>query len=85
MEATIKIRKQIKDVQQDIAVLYRASRDSRTPWLARCLIFIILAYLLSPIDLIPDFIPVIGMLDEVLLLPVLASIALNMVPEEIKK
>ena len=49
--------------------LWFACRDPRTPWYARALAMLIVAYALSPIDLIPDFIPVLGYLDELILLP----------------
>lgn len=60
--------------------LYLAARDSRTPWYARLLVLIIVAYALSPIDLIPDFIPVLGLLDDLLLLPLLIALAIKATP-----
>jgi uncharacterized membrane protein YkvA (DUF1232 family) len=63
--------------------LYLAARDSRTPWYVRLLVLIIVAYALSPIDLIPDFIPVVGYLDDLVLLPLLIAVAVKATPEEI--
>ena len=56
-------------IRKDIPALYFAYRDPRTPWLAKTLAIALVAYALSPIDLIPDFIPVLGLIDEVVLLP----------------
>ncbi|HOF52918.1 MAG TPA: YkvA family protein, partial [Rhodoferax sp.] len=56
-------------IKRDAVAVYFASRDPRTPWLARILAVAIAAYALSPVDLIPDFIPVLGYLDDVLLVP----------------
>ena len=56
-------------IKRDGLTLWFALRDPRTPWLARALAWLVVAYALSPIDLIPDFIPVLGYLDDLLLLP----------------
>jgi uncharacterized membrane protein YkvA (DUF1232 family) len=56
-------------IKRDAVALYLATRDPRVPWYAKALAIVIAAYALSPIDLIPDFIPVIGYLDELILLP----------------
>ena len=57
-----------------------AARDPRTPWYARLVIVIVVSYALSPIDLIPDFIPVLGYLDDLLLLPFGLFFSLNSSP-----
>ena len=62
-----------------------ALRDPRTPWYAKTLIPFVLAYALSPIDLIPDFIPVIGYLDDILVVPAGIALALNMIPADVIK
>ena len=51
-------------LKAEVAALYIASRDPRTPWAAKAICIAVVAYALSPIDLIPDFIPVLGLLDE---------------------
>ena len=61
-------------------MLYFATRDPRTPWYARLFVGLVVAYALSPIDLIPDFIPVFGYLDEAILLPVAIWFALRLLP-----
>jgi uncharacterized membrane protein YkvA (DUF1232 family) len=63
--------------------LWFAYRDARTPWAAKALCVFVVGYALSPIDLIPDFIPVLGYVDDVLLLPVLIWLAIRMLPAEV--
>jgi uncharacterized membrane protein YkvA (DUF1232 family) len=58
-------------------------RDSRTPKVAKVLLWVAIGYALSPIDLIPDFIPVIGYLDDIVILPVLLYIAIKSVPKDV--
>lgn len=59
-------------------------RDKRTPWYAKAIVILALAYIISPIDLIPDFIPVIGLLDEVILIPIVYSVVMKLVPDMVK-
>jgi uncharacterized membrane protein YkvA (DUF1232 family) len=70
-------------LRRDALVLWFASRDARTPWYAKCLAACIVAYALSPIDLIPDFIPVVGMLDEIILLPGAIWLVLKLMPRQV--
>ena len=63
--------------------LYLASRDPRTPWYAKLLVAGIVAYALSPIDLVPDFIPVLGYLDDLVLLPLGIFLALKLIPPQV--
>lgn len=74
---------QARSITSELHVLYRAARDPRTPRAARWLIVAALAYALSPIDLIPDFIPILGMLDELILLPAVFALALRLIPPEV--
>ena len=69
-------------LKQEVMTLWFACRDPRTPWYARVLTMLIVAYALSPIDLIPDFIPVLGYLDELILLPAGIYLVLKLVPVE---
>ena len=71
-----------KSIKRDAITLWLAARDPRTPWYAKVLAGLVAAYALSPIDLIPDFIPIIGYLDDLLILPlgILAVVALIPVP-----
>jgi uncharacterized membrane protein YkvA (DUF1232 family) len=66
-----------------VCVLYLSLKDPRTPWYAKAFLFLIIAYALSPIDLIPDFIPVLGYLDDLILVPAGVYLALKMVPAEL--
>lgn len=70
-------------LKRESLALYYATRDARTPWYAKLLAGAIVAYAISPIDLIPDFIPVLGLLDELLLLPAAIWLALKLVPVEV--
>jgi uncharacterized membrane protein YkvA (DUF1232 family) len=70
-------------VRRDVHALWLAARDPRTPWYARAFALAIAAYALSPIDLIPDFVPVLGYLDEVILLPPAILLAVRLVPPEL--
>ncbi len=63
--------------------LYLAYRDPRTPWLARVFAAGVVAYAFSPIDLIPDVIPVLGYLDDLVLIPLGVALALRMIPERV--
>ena len=67
-------------IKRDLVALYLAGRDPRTPVLARLLAICVVAYALSPIDLIPDFIPVIGLLDDLILVPLGLAIAVRLIP-----
>ena len=67
----------------DALALYFAARDPRTPWYARILVAAVVAYAFSPIDLIPDFIPVIGYLDDLLIVPLGLALALRLVPGDV--
>ena len=71
---------QARALQRETHALYLAGRDPRTPWPAKVVIALVVAYALSPIDLIPDFIPVLGYLDDVLLLPLGIYLALKIIP-----
>ena len=74
------LKERVLALQRELVVLYLAFRDPRTPWYARAWIVLVLAYALSPIDLIPDFIPVLGLLDDLLLVPLGIWLALRLVP-----
>lgn len=67
-------------LKRDIVALYIAARDPRTPWLAKGTAFAVAAYAVSPIDLIPDFIPVLGYLDDLLILPLGILLAIHLIP-----
>ncbi len=72
-----------KRLKSEVMALYYAAQDPRVPWTAKGVMLVALGYALSPIDLIPDFIPVLGYLDDLLILPALISLALRLVPAEV--
>ncbi|MCA6121970.1 DUF1232 domain-containing protein [Bradyrhizobium sp. WSM 1704] len=72
-----------RDLKRDSFALYLASRDPRVPWYVKALAVAIAAYALSPIDLIPDFIPVLGYLDDLILLPLGIWLAISLIPAEV--
>lgn len=70
-------------VKRDVHALYLASRDPRVPWYAKALAALVAGYALSPIDLIPDFIPVLGYLDDVILVPAGIWLVIRLIPADI--
>jgi len=78
-----RLRDWAKALQREVIALWFAYRHPRTPWFAKLLAMLIVAYALSPIDLIPDFIPLLGYLDEVILLPGAIYLTLKLIPAEV--
>ena len=76
-------KEKTRRLKTDIFALYLAFQDRRTPWYAKAFIILIVAYALSPVDLVPDFIPVIGYLDDLILVPAGIYLALKIVPEKV--
>ncbi|MES2633549.1 MAG: YkvA family protein [Pseudomonadota bacterium] len=70
-------------IKRDAVTLWFAGKHPATPWHAKALALFVVAYALSPIDLIPDFIPVLGYVDDVLLLPALIWLAVRMLPPDV--
>lgn len=77
------LQQRARTLKADTVTLYFAARHRRTPWHAKLFMVAIVAYAFSPIDLIPDFVPVLGYLDELILLPVGISLALRMIPPDV--
>jgi uncharacterized membrane protein YkvA (DUF1232 family) len=78
-----RIKSWAKHIKQDVVALWFAGRDARTPFLAKVTAAFVVAYALSPIDLIPDFIPLLGYLDDLVILPVGIWIVVRMIPKEL--
>ena len=78
-----KLKAHAKSLKGEVYAIYFAARDPRTPWYAKAIVACVVAYALSPIDLIPDFIPVLGYLDDLLLLPIGIYLALKLIPAEV--
>ena len=72
-----------KKLKSEIYALYLASKHPRTPWYAKVLAALIVGYVLSPIDLIPDFIPVVGYLDDLILVPLGIVLLIKIIPGDI--
>jgi uncharacterized membrane protein YkvA (DUF1232 family) len=72
-----------RTVKRDAHALYLAARDPRVPWYAKALVVAIAAYAASPIDLIPDFIPVVGYLDDIIIVPLGIALVIKLIPAEI--
>lgn len=79
-----KIKAWGKKLKQQIFILYYAYKDERVPWFVKVFVACVVAYAFSPIDLIPDFIPVLGFIDDVIILPLGIFFALKLIPEDIK-
>lgn len=71
-------------LRRNAFILYLAYKDPRMPWYAKAFTICVVAYAFSPIDLIPDFIPVLGLLDDVIIVPLGISLALKMIPEQVR-
>ena len=70
-------------IKQDVVAVYFAARDPRTPWFTRVLAIAVAAYALSPIDLIPDFIPILGYLDDLLIVPLGLLLVIRLLPPQV--
>ena len=77
------LKTRAKQLKTDIPALFLSVQDKRTPILAKVLAGITVIYALSPIDLVPDFIPVLGYLDDVILLPTLVALTIKFIPNEV--
>lgn len=83
MNASEKLKAWARRIKRDGVTLWFAGKHPRTPWYAKALGVFVVAYALSPIDLIPDFIPVLGYVDDVLLLPVLIWLTIKLLPADV--
>lgn len=72
-----------RKLKRETLALWLALRDKRTPWYARVVTGLVVAYAFSPIDLIPDFIPVLGYLDDLILVPLGAALAIRLIPKDV--
>ena len=79
----LNLKKRAEQLKTDIPAIFIALKHKQTPLAAKILAAIAIAYALSPIDLIPDFIPVIGLLDDVILVPVLITLAVKLIPADV--
>lgn len=78
-----KVKDWARTIKRDVHAVYLAARDPRTPWYAKALALCVAGYALSPIDLIPDFIPVLGYLDDAIIVPLGILAVVKMIPPEV--
>lgn len=83
MSTSDKLKLWAKRIKRDGLTLWFAGKHPYTPWYAKALGLFVVAYALSPIDLIPDFVPIFGYLDDVLLLPALIWLTVNLLPADV--
>ena len=81
LQESLKIR--AKGLKKEIIAIYYAHQDARTGFLPKALMLITLGYALSPIDLIPDFIPVLGYLDDLIIVPGLIALSIRLIPADV--
>ena len=77
------LKQRARHLKAETYSLYLAARDPRTPWYTKLLVAGIVAYAISPIDLIPDFIPLLGYLDDLVLIPLGIVLALKLIPPQV--
>ena len=77
------LKEKAKQLKTDIPAVFLALKDKKTPWYAKFFAMLTVVYALSPIDFIPDFIPVLGYLDDLIILPALVAITVKCIPDEL--
>ena len=83
MALLTELKQRARHLKAETFGLYLAARDARTPWYAKLLAAGIVAYAVSPIDLIPDFVPVLGYLDDLILIPAGIALAIRLIPDAV--
>lgn len=78
-----KLKSRARALKNEAYTIYLSARDPRTPWYAKALIFFVVAHTFSPIDLIPDFIPILGFLDDLIITPSGIWLAVRLIPPEV--
>ncbi|MBO9610239.1 MAG: DUF1232 domain-containing protein [Paenibacillaceae bacterium] len=78
-----KLKGKARSIKQNLFVLFLSYKDSRVPWYTKLFTICVVAYAFSPIDLIPDFIPILGYLDDLIIVPLGIALALKMIPEPV--
>ena len=77
------LKEKAKQLKIDIPAVFLALKDKKTPWYAKLFAALTVAYALSPIDFIPDFIPFLGYLDDVIILPSLVALTIKFIPKDV--
>ena len=78
-----KLRSRARALKNEAYAIYLAAKDPRTPWYAKAFIYFVVAHTFSPIDLIPDFIPILGYLDDIIITPLGIALAIRLIPAEV--
>ena len=78
-----RLKSRARALKHEVFAVYLAAKNPRTPWYAKVLIFLVVAHTLSPIDLIPDFIPILGYLDDLIITPLGLVLAIRMIPADV--
>lgn len=79
----INLKEKAGQLNKDIPAIFLALKKKETPWYARFLALLTVSYALSPVDLIPDFIPVLGYLDDLMILPLLTALTIKLIPKDV--
>ena len=77
------LKQKIQNLKTEVHALYLASREPRVPWYAKVLMALLIGYAICPIDLIPDFIPVLGQIDDLIIMPAGISVVVKMIPKDV--
>ena len=77
------LKSRARALKNEASAIYLAAKDPRTPWYAKVVAFVTIAYAFSPIDLIPDFVPILGYLDDLFIVPAGIALAVRMIPPEV--
>ena len=83
MPVLARVKSWANNLRRDVVALFLAARDTRTPWYAKVAAGVVAAYALSPIDLIPDFIPIVGYLDDLVLVPLGIWVVVRLIPDDL--
>ncbi|WP_274648746.1 YkvA family protein [Paenibacillus humicola] len=83
VKAIDRVKAKAREIKRNLFVLYLAYKDPRVPWYAKLVAVCVAAYAFSPIDLIPDFIPVLGYLDDLIIVPLGITLALKLIPQDV--
>lgn len=79
----MRLRERAKKLKTDVPAVFLALKRKETPWYVKILAAIVVVYALSPVDLIPDFIPIIGYLDDIIILPALIVLTVKLIPKSV--
>ena len=77
------LKERARKLKTDVPAVFIALKKKETPWYAKIVAAIVVVYALSPVDLIPDFIPVLGYLDDIIILPALIALTIKLIPKEV--